>query len=176
MLIAGGVLILGYVLYLALRPLPGRVTGTPEVSPPVPFTSNPALPRKTGLVRFLGSDGGTKAVVNVEIVDEARTREVGLMYRRSMGRNFGMLFVFDSSAVQAFWMKNTLLPLDMIFIDEKGKVVTIHRNTTPRSLQTYPSTKPSLFVVEVNSGFSDAHGLNPGDLMEWRRDTVHTVR
>lgn len=176
MLIAGGVLILGYVLYLALRPLPGRATGTPEVPPPIPSASNPALPRKTGLVRFLGSDGGTKAIVNVEIVDEARTREAGLMFRRSLGRNFGMLFVFDSSAVQTFWMKNTLLPLDMIFIDEKGKVVTIHRNTTPRSLQTYPSAEPSLCVVEVNGGFSDAHGLDVGDLMEWRRDTVHTVR
>jgi uncharacterized membrane protein (UPF0127 family) len=117
-----------------------------------------------------------KGRVSVEIVDDDRSRTLGLMYRRSLGSDHGMLFVFDSSAVQSFWMKNTVLPLDMIFVNERGRVVTIHRNTRPYSEQTYVSSEPARYVVEVNAGYADAHGLRNGDHMDWNRDSVRTTR
>jgi len=174
--IAGAALALLFLVYFAVRSLPGRTTDAPQTADRIRSEPIPMPPRKMGQVSFLGPHGEAKAAVSVEIVDEPRGRELGLMYRRSMGKTFGMLFVFDSSAVQTFWMKNTLLSLDMIFADEKGKVVTIHRNTKPRSLQTYPSTAPVLYVLEVNAGFSDSHGLTTGDRMVWERDTSTIVR
>jgi uncharacterized membrane protein (UPF0127 family) len=110
-----------------------------------------------------------KATVNVEIADNEQSRALGLMYRPTMGRTYGMLFVFDSAGVQSFWMKNTILSLDMIFVSAEGRIVTIHKNTTPYSDRTYVSAAPSLYVVEVNAGFSDEHQLKEGDTMEWRK-------
>jgi uncharacterized protein len=150
---------------------------SPAASVPVP-AHLPASdhPAKSGEVRFLGGDGAVKARLSVEIVDDERSRELGLMYRRSLGSEHGMLFVFDSSAVQSFWMKNTYLPLDMIFVNERGRVVTIHRDTRVRSEQTYSSTEPALYVVEVNAGYAGVHELRNGDRMEWRRDSVRASR
>jgi uncharacterized membrane protein (UPF0127 family) len=125
---------------------------------------------------FTRPDGAVRARVHVEIADEPHSRQLGLMYRRSMGMDYGMLFIFDSAATQTFWMKNTILPLDMIFVDSGGRVVTIHRNTEPHSLQTYASSGPALYVVEVNAGFARLHGVATGDRMEWSRMGEKEIR
>ena len=168
-LVAFGVLVAVATLlgYLLTRPS----SAVPPAGPASPGSAihQKEPDRRRGEVRFLDADGRMKAPVHVEIVDDDRSRELGLMYRRSMGADFGMLFVFDSSAVQSFWMKNTVLPLDMIFVNERGRVVTIHHDTRPYSLQTYASTEPALYVVEVNAGFARLHGLSAGDRMEWTR-------
>ncbi len=122
----------------------------------------------SGEIVFSGKDGTRRAVVTVEIARDEKSRELGLMYRRVLARNHGMLFQFDSSTVQSFWMKNTYLPLDMIFVDEWGTIVTIHKNTRPLTENSYTSTKPALCVVEVNAGFAEANGLRVGDRMEWK--------
>lgn len=174
--IVAGVLIAAAALagYLVMRPQ--SASAPPPVSPVSAerlILAGPSAQR--GEVRFLGPDGVTKAAVKVEIADRERSRETGLMYRRSLGRDFGMLFVFDSSAMQTFWMKNTYISLDMIFVSEEKRIVTIHTHTVPRSLQTYPSTEPALFVVEVIAGFTEAHGVRVGDRMQWSRDTTAGV-
>jgi uncharacterized membrane protein (UPF0127 family) len=169
-------MVVGLLGYLLARPMFMPVSSPAAPASAPSHVPGPETPPHRGEARFLGTDGRLKARVFVEIVDDDRSRALGLMYRRSLGSDFGMLFVFDSSTIQSFWMKNTILPLDMLFVDERGRVVTIHRDTRPYSEQTYVSTKPALYVVEVNAGFSKAHGLQAGDRMEWSRESVRTVR
>lgn len=117
----------------------------------------------TSLVVFHTEAGDV--TVHVEIANTEREREVGLMNRTFLPENSGMLFVFDREAVLYFWMKNTLIPLDMIFISESMTVVRIEHMTKPcRSdpCPLYPSQAPARYVVEVNGGFAQAHGITVG--------------
>jgi uncharacterized membrane protein (UPF0127 family) len=104
--------------------------------------------------------------VAVEVVDTPATRAQGLMYRRSLPDGTGMLFVFDAEEVQSFWMKNTLIPLDIIFIDTSMKIVGIAAETRPLSLAPITVGKPSRWVLEVPGGWSAKHGLRPGDRVD----------
>jgi hypothetical protein len=90
------------------------------------------------------------------------------MYREKMAENQAMLFVFDGEGPRSFWMKNTILSLDMIFVNGKNEVVTIHKYTTPYSEDSYASTRPAQYVVEVNGGFADKYGIAAGDRIAWR--------
>jgi uncharacterized membrane protein (UPF0127 family) len=74
-----------------------------------------------------------------------------------------MLFLFDDTAERAFWMKNTLIPLDILFIDEEGRIVGIVERAEPRSERTRTVGRPSRYVLEVNGGWSAAHGVRAGD-------------
>jgi uncharacterized membrane protein (UPF0127 family) len=102
----------------------------------------------------------TLPLTQLEIANTPALRAKGLMERTSICDSCGMLFVFDNEQVQSFWMKNTPLPLDMIFMDTNGNVNTIHRNTVPnQEFPTYSSTKPSKYVLEVPAGWSDKHNI-----------------
>jgi hypothetical protein len=89
------------------------------------------------------------------------------MYREKMAANQGMLFIFDDSDVRSFWMKNTMISLDMIFINEKDQIITIHKHTTSLSEGSYTSTGPAKYVLEVNAGFTDDHKIAVGDRIAW---------
>jgi uncharacterized membrane protein (UPF0127 family) len=99
----------------------------------------------------------------VEIADDPRERSVGLMFRRSMGLGEGMLFDFGSEEPASFWMRNTYIPLDMIFINEDGTIDSIAKRTTPLSEKSVPSKGPVRFVLEINGGLTDQLGIEPGD-------------
>ncbi|MCB2114485.1 MAG: DUF192 domain-containing protein [Parvularculaceae bacterium] len=100
----------------------------------------------------------------VEIADDDEERRIGLMHRKSMPENAGMLFDFGPDvAVRSMWMKNTLIPLDMAFIDAKGRIVRIAADATPRSLASISSGAPVLAVLEVNGGRFKALGVREGD-------------
>ena len=99
----------------------------------------------------------------VEIADDARETSIGLMFRREMAKNEGMLFDFGSEAPRSFWMQNTYIPLDMIFIKADGTIDSIAERTTPLSEKSVPSKGPVRFVLEVNAGMSDSLGIEPGD-------------
>ena len=86
-----------------------------------------------------------------------------------MDEKQGMLFVFEEEYNAGFWMRNTIIPLDMMFINKSEEIVTIHRNTTPFSEQTYSSNGSILFVVEVNAGFSDKYGIREGYKVSWKK-------
>ena len=107
--------------------------------------------------------------MDIEIADDDSKREVGLMGRPVMEERQGMLFVFDEEIMASFWMKNTILSLDIIFINKFGEIVTICKNTTPFSEQAYPATAMTLFVLEVNAGFTDKYGIKDGDRITWKR-------
>jgi uncharacterized membrane protein (UPF0127 family) len=124
---------------------------------------------KQGELTFARSDGKKIVSIDIEIADNDKKREIGLMGRPVMDELQGMLFVFEQEHMASFWMKNTILPLDMIFVNKTGEIVTICRNTTPFSEQSYSATAFTLFVVEVNAGFTDKYGIKEGDTIIWKR-------
>ena len=107
--------------------------------------------------------------VSVEVAATDETRALGLMYRRELPELHGMLFLFPRQEPLSFWMKNTPLPLDILFIDSSLTIVSIARNTTPFSEKLLPSEKPAQFVLEVNGGFCQRHGIAVGDRVELPR-------
>jgi len=112
---------------------------------------------------ILINQNGQKIKVFVEIVDTPDSRAHGLMDRDYLGKNNGMLFLMDEEEVQSFWMKNTRIPLDMIFIFSDWKIAGIIENTTPYSLEPRSIEMPSKYVLEVNGGFCQQHNIKAGD-------------
>lgn len=104
----------------------------------------------------------------VEIADTEAARERGLMYRRRLADDHGMLFDFKTPQPVSFWMKNTLISLDMIFIDENGQVVSVARNATPLSETPIPSEGSVLGVLEIRGGRAAEIGVQPGDRVRER--------
>ncbi len=123
--------------------------------------------KKEGELTFTDSLGNAKIKIDLEIADNEYERQLGLMNRKSMGENQGMLFIFPYEKMQSFWMRNTLIPLDIIFINKNKEIITIHKNTKTLSTQSYPSTEPALYVVEVVGGFTDRHNIIVGDKIFW---------
>ena len=99
----------------------------------------------------------------VEIADEPEEITTGLMNRESMDPDAGMLFDFGQPREAAMWMKNTLIPLDMLFMDPQGKVIAIARETVPGSLRTVSPGVPVKSVLELNGGRAEELGIQPGD-------------
>ncbi|MEQ9606577.1 MAG: DUF192 domain-containing protein [Kiloniellaceae bacterium] len=99
----------------------------------------------------------------VEIAETPDQRAQGLMFRRQMDADAGMLFLFGRSEERAMWMKNTLIPLDMLFIDETGKIVRIEQRTVPHSLRAIVSGGPVSAVLELNAGTASRLVIKPGD-------------
>jgi len=111
------------------------------------------------------------ACFRVEIAATADQRARGLMYRESLDYDRGMLFVYASEGLYQFWMKNTLIPLDIIWIGSDNRIVNIKRNAEPCGAVSCPTINPgadSLHVLEINGGLSDALGFEVGDGVEFR--------
>ena len=104
----------------------------------------------------------------VEIADDDATRTRGLMFRDELADNRGMLFIFRQEAPRSFWMRNTRIPLDIIYLDREFRVVSITHNARPCRTQrcpSYPSEGPAMYVLEVNAGQARARGLESGDVL-----------
>lgn len=123
--------------------------------------------QKEGELIISDSTNVRKVVVDIEIADTDYDRQLGLMKRISMKEKQGMLFIFPEEDKQSFWMRNTLISLDMIFIGSNKKIVTIHKNTKVLSDQSYPSTAPAQYVLEVIAGFTDKYNIQAGDNIDW---------
>jgi uncharacterized membrane protein (UPF0127 family) len=120
---------------------------------------------------------GTQGEVAVR-VEIARTREQlsrGLMWRTELDADAGMLFVFGDTAPRTFWMKNTPLPLDILFLDERGTVLNVAAATTPYSEAPVRSAGPARYVLEVNAGFAAKHGIEAGAKAELPTDALNTA-
>ena len=124
---------------------------------------------KQGEMRFQTAKQEFISAIDIELAQDDLKRQQGLMYRDKMAENQGMLFIFEDEDARSFWMKNTVLSLDMIFVNGHNEIVTIHKNTTPYSEQSYASTKPARYVVEVNGGYTDRHKIVVGDHIAWTR-------
>lgn len=125
--------------------------------------------RKDGQLVILRTNGkDTVKVIDMEVADDEYEITTGLMYRSKMEINQGMLFVFPDVQMRSFWMKNTKIPLDIIFISEDQRIVTIQKNTVPYNLASIPSSEEAKYVLEVNAGFSDRFGLQLNDRLNWK--------
>lgn len=143
----------------------GKSATQPSVNP----TKKPYEPafRQDGWVHIInGTD--TAAAFRTEYAKTREAIEVGMMYRRSVERDMAMLFFMpDGDQMRSFWMKNTYVPLDIIFIDGRGTVVSIQKNAVPKSTQSLPSAGPASYVLEVLGGVSDELGIAPGTKITW---------
>ncbi len=125
--------------------------------------------RKDGTLQFLKTDGtsiGTN--IEIEVADSEYEHAQGLMHRRFMDANRGMLFIMDEFKVQSFYMRNTHIPLDIIYLDDQKTIVSIQKNTVPLSEESLPSEGDALYVLEVNAGYCDQHGIGPGDQISFQ--------
>lgn len=100
-------------------------------------------------------------VIQAEVAKTHSEQSVGLMHRRSMGVNEGMLFVYDTPQVRCYWMRNTLIPLTIAFADDDGTIVSL-KDMQPRSEQSHCSTRPVRYALEMNQGWFNERGLKPG--------------
>lgn len=106
---------------------------------------------------------------DLAIVNTPVDIQIGLMFCKKMGKDNGMMFLLGpEEKPTAFWMKNTYIPLDMLFVDSFGKIVHIHRNAVPHSTESIPSVKPVVSVIEINGGRADELGIKIGDEVRHR--------
>ncbi|WP_257388800.1 DUF192 domain-containing protein [Tahibacter caeni] len=108
----------------------------------------------------------------VELAENDEQHMRGLMFREQMAPDRGMLFIFRDEYMQAFWMKNTLIPLDMLYFDKNFHVVSVQNNVPPCKADpcpSYPSSGPAKYVLELNGGTADKLGVKPGDTLEFHR-------
>jgi uncharacterized protein len=150
--IISGIVILAVILFLIIQPFSKKESADTEY-----------MFKKDGELTFTDSLNNQKTKIDIQIANNDFDRELGLMFRKQMDENKGMLFIFPDEARQSFWMRNTLISLDMIFVNALNKIVTIHRNTQTLSDQSYPSSAPAKYVIEVNGGYCQKHGINEGD-------------
>jgi uncharacterized membrane protein (UPF0127 family) len=117
---------------------------------------------------FVSTTGDKSPPFDVEVVSTPSTRAHGLMFRREVGERDGMLFVFPDERVQSFWMKNTLVPLDMVFVSKERKVVGILENVPPLTEDPRVVDSPSLYVIEFAGGTMKRLGIRVGSTVEIR--------
>ncbi|WP_421801545.1 DUF192 domain-containing protein [Flagellimonas sp.] len=111
-----------------------------------------------------------KANFDIEIAETEYETQTGLMYRKSMKEDRGMLFIQPTESLQYFYMKNTEIPLDIIYINTGMKIVSFQKNAEPFNENTLPSNAPAKYVLEINAGLSDQLGLQVGDSISFSRN------
>lgn len=125
---------------------------------------------KEGDLWLLSPEGDTLRQLQIELAESAEEIEYGMMYRKSMDPNTGMLFLMGDERPRSFWMKNTYVPLDIIYINSANEVVSIQKNAEPLKTRSLPSEGPATYVLEVVGGFSDQYGIDNTTKIAWRRD------
>ncbi|MBW6515182.1 MAG: DUF192 domain-containing protein [Candidatus Cloacimonetes bacterium] len=123
--------------------------------------------RKDSELSFLKLDGTLITTIEIEIANTTASRMQGLMFRQSMAMNRGMLFIFEFSHNIEMWMRNTYIPLDMIFVREDKTIAHIETNTVPFLEETIYCPVPVKYVIEVNAGFTERYGIEPGQMIDW---------
>ena len=116
----------------------------------------------TDSVDFLDRDGEVISTVRVAIADTENKRNLGLMNVHDLPEDGGMLFLFDDEEERSFWMANTPLPLDIIYVNRNKEIVKIYHRTNPYSERLLPSGEPAQYVVEVNGGYAREHDIREG--------------
>ena len=129
-----------------------------DVDSPEPLSAFPKI-----ALEIRRSDGGKRVHIDAWIADRPSRQEQGLMYIRDMDEHAGMLFIFPAMQRLSFWMKNTFLSLDMVFIDDDGRIQIIAPRTTPLSLDLIAPPQPARAVLELKGGACAALGIHAGD-------------
>jgi len=124
---------------------------------------------KEGNIKITDSTGTEKAAFDLEFATTDYERETGLMYRKQMKDNQAMIFIFEDAQPRYFYMKNTYIPLDIIFISPDSTVVNIAKNAKVLDETVLPSKAPAQFVLEIKAGLSDKYGIKKGDKLKWQK-------
>jgi uncharacterized membrane protein (UPF0127 family) len=163
-----------YVLIVALLAFVG-LSQTPsckraENQRVVPKTTESHEPkfRKDGDLWLIKAEAGdTLMKMDVEYANTPNSIEYGMMYRKSMDETMSMLFFMGNMQMRSFWMKNTYVSLDIIYIDDRMRIVSIQKNAEPLNTRSLPSDGPAQYVLEVKGGLSDKLGLQKGDMINF---------
>ena len=132
-------------------------------------TSNGIAFKKQGALAFIAKSGAdTLRKIDIQLAQTDEQRADGLMYRKSMTDGQGMLFIFPDMEERAFWMKNTYISLDIIYIADNMEIVSIQKYATPLSEQSLPSYKKAKYALEVNGGFCDKYHIGYGDKISYQ--------
>jgi uncharacterized membrane protein (UPF0127 family) len=159
-------------VFLACVQCQASLGGEAQASPPTAARpSAPATPVTPAVqpepIVVLEPLGSSPVRVRVEVAQTSEQRQRGLMYRKQLDPDAGMLFVFERPQHNVFWMHNTYLPLDMIFITRDWSVLGVVENATPQTDSPREVPGESLYVLEVNAGFSRQHGIAQGTKVRW---------
>ncbi len=125
--------------------------------------------KKEGEFTIFKSVDSTQVKLDIEIADTDFDIQTGLMYRNSMDTKQGMLFVFDDLKKRFFYMKNTKIPLDLVFINENKNIVSFQKNAKPFDESSLPSNFPAKYVLEINAGLVDTWSLSVGDSINYTK-------
>jgi len=140
---------------------------SPQAAVPAPLERSAAGLDQVSLT--IEQRNKTTSRFTVEVARTPEEQAKGLMFRQSLAPDRGMIFPYDPPQPVAFWMKNTLIPLDMIFIRQDGTIANIAENTVPLSLEAVPSAEPVVAVLEIAGGRSAELGIKAGDKVDWPR-------
>lgn len=124
--------------------------------------------KKEATLSIYNPTGALKTTLDIEIADTPYERETGLMYRDSMAKQHGMLFIFKNESQRFFYMKNTKIPLDIIYIGTNKSIVSVKNNAKPYDETSLPSEQPAQYVLELNAGLYQSLGLQIGDTVDWK--------
>ena len=160
-IIAGGILILISLIIINFIPR------NPQPKIEGPSMKGPIFRKDSELAFISRANNDTIQQIDIEIAETENAITTGLMHRQEMPIQAGMLFIFQRAELRSFWMKNTLIPLDIIYIDEFQQIVSIQRNTVPLSEKSVPSNKPAKYVLEMNGGYCDQFGVKEGDFVDF---------
>jgi len=126
--------------------------------------------KKEGVLQLKKADlDSVIKTLDIEIADNEYETQTGLMYRTELGTTQGMLFIFPNVQMRSFYMKNTKIPLDIIYIDEAKKIISFQKNAKPYDETSLPSEAPAKYVLEINAGLSDEWQLEVGDTIDFER-------
>ena len=132
------------------------------------------MPELDGIFDFAAleviNDNGDRLEFDVYLARDFKQQIRGLMFVRQMPETTGMLFIYDKDDIRSIWMKNTYIPLDIIFARGDGTVTNVVRHATPRTLNSINSTEPARFVLEVNAGVARRLGISTGSRLIWSPD------
>lgn len=126
--------------------------------------------KKEGTLSIHRMSGDHVVTIDVEIAETDEERSQGLMFRQSMEGDQGMLFIFETEKPQSFWMKNTYIPLDIMFLDKDFRIVDQYLSAEPKSTKSIRSRRAATYVLEVNEGFCRAYNIGPGMTAKFERN------
>ena len=128
---------------------------------------NPPEFRKDGELQFVNANDSVIFSIDMELAISEDEHARGLMYRKQMDENRGMLFIFPDEDMRSFWMHNTLIPLDIIYVNANHQVVSIRKNTKTLNEESLPSEAPAMYVIEINAGLCDKYGIDKGTTVKF---------
>lgn len=162
-------LILGIVVALIIGAVYWLFDDEDSASPSsaTTYTEEPLF-KTEGELYFLNQDSeDTLSKIAIEVADNEEERAQGLMHRSQMADTAGMLFIYNKAEPLSFWMKNTKIPLDIIYVDDNKEIVMIYKGMAPYSTEPVPSYKDAQYVIEVNGGYTTEHNIKEGDHIDF---------